>query len=348
MKTRPTIHVVMGGASAEHDISLQTGLSVLQHLDKEKYDTRAVVISKHHEFFLDAGEPSSRTMHELCTPHETRVFDGPYSACTCKKVWDGCDLAFLALHGSYGEDGVLQGYLETLGIPYTGSGVTASACAMNKITSKYIFQHHGLEVPPYKIYGPSYPENTPSAIGNALGFPLFAKCPQSGSSKLMGKANNLEGLQSLLTEFIEYSSEILIEKNIEGREFSCPVLEQEDGALCALPVIEISPEQSSFFDFEAKYTPGACTETVPADIDAALTTRIGDVACKAHRALGCRGISRVDMILCNESLYVLEINTLPGLTSNSLVPKSYKARGGSYSQLLDTIITVADKKRRHV
>jgi D-alanine-D-alanine ligase len=165
----------------------------------------------------------------------------------------------------------------------------------------------------------------------------------------MGRATTADELASLLKELSAESDEVLIESMITGPEFSCPVLEQPDGSLQALPPIEIRPIGSSYFDFHAKYTDNASEEIVPAPRPAALLERIQECACAVHRLVGCNGVSRTDMILKDDKLYILETNTLPGLTRNSLLPKSYRAAGGTYEQLVDLLIdtAVAAAARRH-
>ncbi|NLE01931.1 MAG: D-alanine--D-alanine ligase, partial [Fibrobacter sp.] len=237
-----------------------------------------------------------------------------------------------------------QGFLDSLDIPYTGSGVMASAVAMDKIISKYIYIQSGLTVPPYSIFGQNHPQNTVNELSRKHGFPCFVKCPQSGSSRLMGKADSSDQLEELLAELQPHASEILVESAIKGIEFSCGVLENADGTITSLPPIEIRP-RSTFFDYTAKYTDGASEEIVPAPYPEELLKRIGDIAIKSHQVLGCSGFSRTDMIYCNNELYVLETNTLPGLTRNSLLPKAYKAAGGTYTSLLDTFIESALHKK---
>ena len=161
----------------------------------------------------------------------------------------------------------------------------------------------------------------------------------------MGKADNEDSLRSLLKEYDCESDEILIETTIKGVEFSCGVIEKADGTAIALPPIEIRPVRASFFDYDAKYTDGASQEIVPAPYPEPLLKRIENVALTAHRILNCSGVSRTDMIYQNDTLYVLETNTLPGLTPNSLLPKAFKAAGGSYSGLLDNLIESAMRKR---
>ena len=339
MKKR--INVLIGGPSAEHEVSLNSGLEVLRHLDKEAYDVRAVVITREKQFYYaDLSAQRLPEIDDLRAPAASPLLKGPYALSAAEAVWEGCDAAFLALHGSFGEDGVIQGYLESIGIPYNGSGVYASAVAMNKITSKTLFVRNGLTTPRQVVFGPAHPEATVDSIIGTLGIPCFVKCPQSGSSKLLGRAATREELSSLLDEFSRYATEILVEPLVEGPEFTCGVLEDETGTPFALPPVEIRPK-SSFFDYTAKYTTGASEEIVPAPRPPELLARIQEAAVTAHRAIECRGISRTDMILNDDRLHVLEINTLPGLTTNSLIPKSFKATGGTFPGLLDLLIRQA-------
>lgn len=337
------VNVLMGGPSAEHEVSLNSGLQVMTHLDTNRYQVRAVVVSAAKElYYCDIGQQIP-TYDDLSAPERSVRFSGPFLPHVSEEVWKGCDAAFLALHGSFGEDGTVQGYLDTLSIPYTGSGVYASALAMNKITSKYLYLQNGLSVPPYSVLSKVH-DISAEALCKTHGMPCFVKCPQSGSSRLMGRADSLESLQALLSELKNHSREILIESTIQGIEFSCGVLEQADGSLKSLPPIEIRPK-SIFFDYTAKYTTGASEEIVPAPHPEPLLKRIQQVAVIAHEILGCSGVSRTDMIYKDDILYVLETNTLPGLTPNSLLPKAFIAAGGTYSGLLDVLIGSALRKK---
>ena len=344
MNNRLKVAVVMGGPSVEYEISLRTGYEVIFHLNRDAYNIRAVVIGHDRElFYCDLGLRNLQKT-DLSQPENRSDFNGPFHPYQSAEVWDGCDVAFMALHGSFGEDGIFQGYLDTLGIPYTGSGVFSSALAMNKIASKMIYIQHGIAVPPFSIWGKWYPETTIETIEKSHEFPCFVKCPQSGSSRLMGRADTKEELAALLNEYKDASSEILIECLIGGIEFSCGIIEDDNG-LVALPPIEIRPVSARFFDYDAKYVDGATEEIVPAPHPASLLQRIQDTAHLAHRVLGCLGISRTDMIYADDTLYVLETNTLPGLTTNSLLPKAFKAHGGTYGGLLDILISTALKKK---
>jgi D-alanine--D-alanine ligase len=340
--------VVMGGKSAEHEISLRSGHEVLHNIDRAVYDVRAIVITGANRYYYrDLGPDTALTLDEIASldtlpaPGKSPLFKGPFSALDAKEVFGPCTVAFLALHGEIGEDGRFQGFLDTLGVTYNGSGVLASALAMNKITSKYLFLQCGLKTPPFSLFGKQHPGCTVETIAARHGFPCFVKCPQSGSSRLMGRAIDMDSLMALLDEFSPHADEVLIESAIKGIEFTCPVLEYPDGKVEALPPIEIRPLAADFFDYTAKYRDKGSEEICPAPRSPEMLEHIRETALKAHHALGCRGVSRTDMILKDNIFYVLEVNTLPGLTANSLLPKSFKAAGGSCSGLLDVLIQTA-------
>jgi D-alanine-D-alanine ligase len=338
---KQTVAVVMGGPSAEYDVSINSGLEVLRHIRYDERIVRCVVIStKGALFYADSTPDTLPSEADLSSPEASARLQGPFALRNPQQVWENCDVVFLATHGSFGEDGIIQGYLESIGIPHTGSDVYSSAVAMNKVTSKFLYLQHGLSVPPYLLYGHQYPDNTLDVVTDKTGFPCFVKCPQSGSSKLMGRAANREELVTLIDDFIGSSPQLLIEQMVTGPEFTCGVLEDSSGTLTALPPIEIRPK-AIFFDYTAKYSEGASEEIVPAPQPAELLERIQQIALKAHSLLGCSGISRTDMIYSNDTLHVLETNTLPGLTATSLLPKSYNAMGGTFTQLIDLLIEQA-------
>jgi D-alanine-D-alanine ligase len=335
----------MGGPSAEHEVSLKSGKEVLENIDKKRYSVRVVVASKKLEFYFCDIKKTIPSLKDLTAPAKSVLFKGPFAPCDSMKVWSKCDVAFLAVHGSFGEDGLLQGYLDTLNIRYTGSGVFASATAMNKIASKFIFEQNGIKTPPFYIVGKEHPQIPAKSVANKFKFPLYVKCPQSGSSRLLSRVDSKAALLKTLKEFSKYSSEILVEKEIKGIEFTCPVLEFPDGFIGALPPIEIRPLASNYFSYKAKYKDGGSLELVPAPRPKKLLKQIQELALKAHRLLNCQGVSRTDMILAGDgTLYALELNSLPGLTANSLLPKSFKAAGGTYKELLHILIQDALKK----
>jgi D-alanine-D-alanine ligase len=338
------VNVIMGGPSAEFEISLLSGREVLTHIDRRKYFPRAVVITVDQELYYCDSRKKIPSLEEFAAPDKSKSFKGPFKPYASEPIWKNCDVAFLAVHGSFGEDGLLQGYLDTLMVPYTGSGVFASAVAMNKIASKFIFEQNGIKTPPYHIAGKNHPEHNWQFFAAAFGYPMYVKCPQSGSSRLMAQVNCGAGLGTKLQEYLQYTDDILVEKGIKGIEFTCAVLEMPDGAVKALPPVEIRPLKGNFFNFNAKYEENGSMEIVPVPREKELLDRIQETALKAHRVLGCRGFSRTDMILGEDgTLYVLELNSLPGLTAKSLLPKSFAAAGGTYKKLIDIMIRVALK-----
>ena len=291
------INIIMGGPSAEHEVSLNTGREMLKHLDKTKYTMRPVVITLQKDFYYSDADAAELTEDDFSNPDKSPHFKGPVSAAQSHEIWDGCDIALLALHGEFGEDGKIQGFLETLDIPYTGSGVCASAVGMDKIQSKLLYEQQGIITPPYSIYRTDGSGITLDEIITKHGFPCYVKCPQSGSSRLMDRADSRESLERIVAELSKESDEFLVESNISGDEYSSPILEYPDGSLKQLPPILIRPVESAYFDYTAKYTAGASEEITPAPCSEELTKRLQEVSLKAHIALKCQGLSRTDMIV---------------------------------------------------
>ncbi|MDR0303585.1 MAG: D-alanine--D-alanine ligase [Chitinispirillales bacterium] len=330
------IVVVMGGPSAEHEISLKTGFQILSNLDKNKYSVSALVISKNKEFRF-AQNTIQITQEDINNAETSPFFRGGYKPCNSMLIWENVSGAFLALHGEFGEDGVFQGYLDTIGVKYTGCGVLSSAVGMNKIFAKKIFEASGITTPPYSIFRKGDSENEIKEILAKHRFPLFVKAPQSGSSKLMSKVENEQDLRSAIKDISKNCNSILVESNVKGDEFSCPVIEIK-GELRVLSPIYIKPKNSAgFFDYNAKYL-GESEEICPPPHDKEIIELIQKTAISVHKVLECRGYSRTDIIVQDSVAYVLEINTLPGMTSTSLIPKSFAAEGGNFSELLDIII----------
>jgi D-alanine-D-alanine ligase len=333
---KKNILVIMGGPSAEYEISLRSGTKVVSYLKKDKYTVRALVLDLNGTAFLSQENPTL-ALNDIENAATSPYFEKMGTLAACSMVLTSCDCAFLALHGSFGEDGIIQGFLQTIGVPYTGSGVYASALAMNKISTKIIYERYGLSTPPFSIIRPAFLWSA-EEIEKKHGFPCFVKCPQSGSSRLMGRATDIPSLRALVAQFAPESSEILIETALNGIEFSVPVIQGADGNIRALPPVEIRPRNTAFFDFEAKYSDNGSEEIVPPNRSEAILVTLQKIAQTAHSVLGCKGLTRTDIILSNDTYYVLEINTLPGLTPASLAPKSWASIGGSYEELLDAIL----------
>ena len=251
------------------------------------------------------------------------------------------DVAFLCLHGKFGEDGTVQGLLETIGLPYTGSGVWASATAIDKARSKIFYERNNIPTP-QSITLTSPGSISASAVIEALGSNVVVKAATEGSAIgvfiVQGKAE----IEEAINKAFEVDSEVLIERYVTGREFTIAVLGNSNAK--ALPVIEIIPK-SNFYDFESKYAKGGSKHVCPAEIDNNLALDMQNAAVAAHKALGCAGMSRSDFILDSEgNFWVLETNTIPGMTETSLLPDAAKAAGISFDQLCLKLIEFALEK----
>jgi len=238
-----------------------------------------------------------------------------------------------------GEDGTIQGLLDLLKIPYQGSGVLGSAIGMNKLVSKQLYEKSGLRVPPYMVIKRDDVLN-PEKCAERLGLPLVVKPIGSGSSVGISIVKSIDVLKDAVDKALVHDAVILIEAYIDGIELTGGVIGNDK--IEALPVIEIIPDKSyDFFDYTAKYTAGATQEICPARIDDALTQKAQEVSKTAHNALFCKGYSRTDMILKDQDLFVLETNTIPGMTATSLLPLAADAAGISFSRLLDRLIELS-------
>jgi len=248
------------------------------------------------------------------------------------------DCAFIALHGHFGEDGGIQKILEKLGIPYTGSGVKASSLAMNKIASRKIFKESGLFVPHWKVINKSSLKRT---FLNGFNFPVVIKPATGGSSIGLSIIDKEKDLLKAIDLAFKFDKNIIIEEFIVGRELTVGILGEK-----ALPVIEIKPKRK-FFDFKAKYKKGLTDYIVPAKLNKNIADRVKKSALVAHKSLGCFGCSRVDIILNKRNIpYILEINTIPGLTSTSLLPKAARCVGIDFTQLCNKLINLSYEKRK--
>ncbi len=299
--------LIAGGKSSEREVSLKSGDQVFKALDKHKYDIRRY-------------DPSSDL--------ERLVREAPE-----------LDAALIIMHGRGGEDGTVQGLLELLGVPYQGSGVLASALAMNKELSKTLYQLAGLKVPRALAFTQAAAPS-PREIDATLSLPVVIKPVNEGSSIGVTIARTREELATGLKAAFGYDYRVLVEEFIAGVEVTGGVLGNDSPK--ALPLVEIVPSSDYvFFDYEAKYKPGATTEICPARLNLELSQTAQQCALTAHQALGCRGYSRTDMRIRDGEVYVLETNTIPGMTATSLFPQAAQAMGLEFPALLDTLIQLA-------
>jgi D-alanine-D-alanine ligase len=308
------VGVLFGGRSAEREISLISGSGVLQALRSKGIDA--------HPF-----DPAERSLAELAAEKFDRVF--------------------IALHGRYGEDGTLQGALELLGIPYTGSGVMASSVGMDKVTTKIVWLAAGVPTPKYVTIAANDAVDA-DAIVAELGLPLIVKPPLEGSTIGITKVTDAAGLQPAVDLARQYDKVVLVEQFIQGREFSVPVLGTGPTAR-ALPIVEIVAPEGNY-DYQNKYFTDDTKYHCPAPLDDATTKAIQAHVVNAYRALGCEGWSRIDVLLraSDNAPFLLEVNTSPGMTTHSLVPMAARAEGTSYEDLCVDILRSASLKAGQV
>ncbi len=309
VKALGKVAVLFGGDSAEREVSIMSGNGVLAALQSQGVDA--------HPF-----DPAERDLSEL------------------KR--DGFDRCFIALHGRHGEDGSVQGALELLGIPYTGSGVMASAIAMDKVMTKRVWIAEGLPTPKYVRLAPE--EQTREriiAIPDDLGLPLIVKPPREGSSIGVSKVEGYSQMQDAVTLATQYDPDVLAEEFIDGEEVTCGVLGQGEDAR-ALPVIKIVAPEGDY-DYQNKYFTDVVKYLVPSGLPESEEREIQRIVVAAYRTLNCRGWGRADLMIrkTDRKPFLLEINTSPGMTSHSLVPKAAAATGMSYEQLCVTLLSQA-------
>jgi len=307
MKNKLRLALLAGGKSGEREVSLKGAKEVAKALDPQRYEVRRY-------------DPAT-DLAQLAADSDT------------------FDVAFILLHGPFGEDGTVQGFLDLLDLPYQGSGVLGSALAMDKNLAKILYRNSGLKVPDWYM-AEKEDINNPSKILGQLGLPLVIKPANQGSSLGMTIARSEDQISEGLIKAFAVDHQVMVEEFIEGREITGGILGNDE--LTALPLVEIIPgEQYEFFDYEAKYQPGASTEICPADLDDPLTIRAQQYALTAHRALQLRGYSRTDMIVSGDDIYVLETNTIPGMTPTSLLPQGAAAAGLDFAALLDRLLELA-------
>lgn len=291
----------MGGPSAEREISLKSGKAVSSALRRR--GLQVIEIGEKEE--ITAGLQA----HEI-------------------------DIAFIALHGRFGEDGQIQAFLAERGIPYTGSGIQASRRALNKSVSRKIFQRAGLSVPPYRTYGPGDSPSLPPFT-----FPLVLKPFREGSSIGLSIVSSRKEYEAAWHRARKHDQNIIVERYLPGTEMTVGVLEEKP-----LPVIKIIPK-THFFDYEAKYTKGMTDFILPAPLPLALYQKVQKAGLKAHQALGCYAYSRTDLILSPDNIpYVLEVNTIPGFTETSLFPQAARAAGISFPELCLKLLELARER----
>ena len=354
--TRIRVAVVFGGRSTEHAISCVSAGSVLTALDRDRYDVVAVGITPEGRWVLAPDDPALLQIsgRELPQVKDGRAvaLPGDPTAGGLVPLEDGpallgtVDVVFPVLHGPYGEDGTIQGLLEMAGVPYVGSGVLASAAAMDKAVAKPLLRAAGLTVADAVVLRRQRWEADPAGCTREverLGLPVFVKPARGGSSIGITRVTDLADLPLAVDDALRCDPKVLVEAGVAGREVECGVLEGVDGEPEASVPAEVRVVGDyDFYDFEAKYLDAATELTVPADLPDDVTARLQAAAVTAFAALDCEGLARVDFFVGDDgSLVVNEVNTMPGFTSTSMFPRMWAASGLDYPALVDRLVGAA-------
>ena len=315
------IAIIAGGNSSEYEVSMKSGKNIYDEVDENRYN-KYLVILKGRDWHVEIGEkkyPVDRNDFSFTRDGEKILFD----------------FAYITIHGVPGENGLLQGYLDMMGVPYGCCNVLASALTFDKHTCNTYLKSYGVNVADsvMLIRGMTYDVNE---IINEVGLPCFVKSNAEGSSFGVTKVKEAAQLEDALKKAFALCREVLIETFIDGTELTCGVVKAGDMDI-AMPIAEVIPK-NEFFDFEAKYDPTKSDEIIPARISPELTNRIKTLSSMIYDILRCEGIIRVDYIVRDDEIFMLEVNTTPGMTSNSFVPKMVRAMGGTLREVLTKII----------
>ena len=326
------VAVIMGGRSSEHDISVASARSVVDALDPERYDVRAVEIGQDGSWQLEAAE------------EQRRIGEGgetlPVPAGSSPSPFEGVDVVFPVLHGPFGEDGTVQGFLELADVAYVGAGVTASALCMDKDLFKAVMRDKGVPV----VDSVTVLDRHRDRVENPFGFPVVVKPARLGSSVGISIVKEPEQLGAAIELALEHDEKILLEEFVAGVEVECSVLGNE-APIASIPG-EIIPLSSDWYDFSAKYDEGGMKLVVPPRLDERTIARVQELAVAAFVASDCEGMARVDFFVReNGDVVVNELNTIPGFTATSVYAKLFEASGIPYAELLDRLVELALERR---
>jgi D-alanine-D-alanine ligase len=342
------VGIVYGGRSGEHEVSIASAASIFKHLDRTRYDAVPIRIEKDGRWVLGAQAPTAISAAAVLKEGRTDAVQAvePTRAVDPQSV----DVVFPVLHGPYGEDGTVQGLLELANVPYVGAGVLGSAVGMDKAVMKKLFAADGLPIVPSVALLRHEWERDPAAatsrIARELGYPVFVKPANLGSSVGISKARSDDELKQAMTLALQFDRKIVVEAAVpDAREIECAVLGNDD-PVASVPG-EIVPSRE-FYDYEAKYLDEGSKLLIPAPLSAAQAADIQRLALQAFRAVDGAGMSRVDFLMARQTgaLYLNEVNTIPGFTTISMYPKMWEASGVSYPQLLDRLIALAIERHR--
>ena len=362
---RPRVAVLFGGRSSEHAVSCVTAAGVLGAIDQTKYEVIPIGIAKTGQWVLASGDTqdwslSASSLPEVASSPRTVALTeigGEHQLIVASpnevpQELGAVDVVFPLLHGPFGEDGTVQGFLELSDTRYVGAGVLASAVGMDKHFMKVVFESAGLRVGPYIAVTDRQWRNDPETVRkrvDQLGFPVFVKPARAGSSMGISKVDSLEGLDAAIEAAREHDPKLVIEAGIVGREIECAVLEGRgtDAPRTSMPgEISVAGGGHEFYDFNAKYVDDAADLSCPADLPDEAAARVRELAAVAFDAVGAEGLSRVDFFYTPEGeLIINEINTMPGFTPKSMYPQMWRASGLGYAELIDELIYLALHRR---
>ncbi|MFC1600906.1 D-alanine--D-alanine ligase [Candidatus Sumerlaeota bacterium] len=351
----PLIWLLCGGPSPEYKVSLASALNVALALDRRQYAVLPICIRPSGEWWFArevlSDASSEEAVRELFEAMGRNKAAAGIEVLASREIGEALrrqrpDCAIIMIHGELGEDGVLQGMLEVLELPYTGSGVLASALGMDKILCQSVLRQHGILTPPFlaaKVAAAGDDTIAPlvKRAADEIGFPCFVKPASGGSSIGISLVESIQNLTAAIRLAADYDPNIMIERKINGAEVTCGVLDQVADDIVTtvtFPPTEIIPLAGDYFDYECKYTPGKTNEITPARFDGPTLDAIRATAQLVHATLGCEGYSRVDMIQQDKETYVIEVNTVPGMTETSLLPQGARAHGLSVAELFDQLI----------
>ena len=337
--------ILFGGKSGEYEVSEMSAASVLSNIDTDKYNIIKIGITKDGRWFKTDASPEQIKSGEWDSMPKQSAFLSPdtsHHGIFVEGKLQNVDVIFPVMHGDYCEDGCIQGLFELSGIPYVGPGVLASAAGMDKSATKLFAAASGVPQAKWYITSPAASEEEIEKIESEFSYPIFVKPCNAGSSLGISKAGNRAELEKAIAEAAKFDSKILCEEYIDGYEVECAVLGNEDTR--ASVVGQITPS-NEFYDYSAKYIDNASGLTIPANIPEETAEIIREYAVTVFKALGCRGMSRVDFFVLRGSgeIKFNEINTLPGFTSISMYPKLWEKSGIPYSELIDKLIEYAEK-----
>jgi D-alanine-D-alanine ligase len=353
------IGVIFGGRSGEHEVSLRSAESVINALDRSKYEIVPIAITKQGKWLaaIEAANLLPMAVMESAT-QQVAIFGDPTESGLTRFATDGransrdrLDCVIPVLHGTYGEDGTIQGLLEMADVPYVGCGVLASAAGMDKVVMKRLFRESGLPIVDYthflRTQWEADPRKIEARVIDEIGFPCFVKPANLGSSVGISKAISPQILNSAIAIAAKYDRKIIVEKSVDARELEVSVL-GNDQPIASLPG-EIVPQTAEFYDYRAKYLDDdGARLIIPADLEPEITSNVQELAIRAFQAIDGAGLARVDFFLERSTgkIIVNEINTIPGFTSISMYPKLWEASGINYSQLIDRLIELAFERHR--